>query len=241
MKKIQLLTVLSAVLFILSACLSACSGKKDLKPLTGKEARDTLASSKTVYLTGVRRHIHASSDVEADGAIVGHIKEKGFFNNRYVYSIGGEKQFYVKHIWNDGVPPFDKNEYETGETRGYFDMDKNCIGYMQEVFRPERKGGDFFFFDARGKAKPYYIPQSSWTKYGAVIYDMDGNEAGYIDVRRKRGWSQRYFIRISLDDDAASALSEMDRVAMYDKTSTLIVITRSFGSFSSIEPIGKDW
>lgn len=240
MKKIQLLTVLSAVLFILSACLSACSGKKDLKPLTGKEARDTLASSKTIYLTGKRRHIHASSDVEADGALVGYVQEKGFFNSRYVYSIDGEKQFYVKYIESDGSL-FNNNEYTAGETRGYFDMDENCIGYMQEVFQPEKKRGDFFFFDARGKVKPYYIPNFSWTRYGAVIYDMDGNEAGHIDVRRKLGWSQRYFIRISLSDDAASALSEMDRIAMYDKTSTLIVLSRAFESFSTITLMGKDW
>ena len=229
MKKVQLLAALSAVL--IGFC--ACSGNK-LPSLSGNEAREAFASSKSVRITGKRTRIHYSSDVDAGGSIAGHVKEKGIINSRYVYSIDGKKQFYVADPWFD-KPPFDNPD--NGATIAYYDMDKNCVGYMQEVYRTEKGIGDYFFFDAGSNPKKYYIPRNGWSLHGAVIYDTDGNEAVRIDVRRSgRKW---YSVRISLDDGAAEELSELDRVAMLYETERLITTARR-GSFYGIKKIGSD-
>jgi hypothetical protein len=224
MKRILLLAAISAVLI----GLSACSGYR-LPSLSGDEAREALASSKTVYVTGNRSRIHFSSDVDVGDAIAGRIKEKGIINSRFVYSIDGEKQFYVASPWVDR-PPYDNPN--GGETVAYFDMDKNCIGYLQEIYQSENWAGGYLFFDAESNPKNYYIPRDGWSLHGAVICDMDGNEAGRIEVRRSgREW---YSIHMSLDDGAAAELSELDRIGMLYETE-LLVTTAMRSAFYGIE------
>ncbi|MCR5623191.1 MAG: hypothetical protein K6G18_15225 [Treponema sp.] len=233
MKKIQLLAALSAVL--IGFC--ACSGN-ELPSLSGNEAREAFASSKNIRMKARKTAIHVSSDIEADGAVAGHATEKGFFDSSYVYSIDGEKQFCIRHVWTED-PAFANSDYNSGETEAYYDRDGSCLGYMQALYRQEGKGPDFLFFDARGNPKGYYIPGNSWTQQGAVIYGRDGKKAGSIEVRRRRGLLMRYRISISLDEGAAAELSEMDRVAMLRKTEAVVSTTR-YGFYFSIKPIGAD-
>lgn len=227
MKNILLLAALSAVMI----GLCACSGNK-LPSLSGDEAREAFASATYVCVTGKKKNSFASSDVDIDWAVAGRVKEKGIINIRYVYSIDGKKQCYVASPWFDR-PPFDNPD--GGETVAYYDMDKNCIGYMQEVYRSEKRIGDYFFFDAESNPKKYYIPRTDWTFQGAVIYDIDGNEAGHIDVRRAgNNW---FCIRLFLDDGAAEELSELDRLAMLYETKLLVNIA-SRSKFYEIKGIG---
>lgn len=148
--------------------LAACGTDK----LSGDEAWSALENADTIYLTGDLDDVNTFSDILADEKVVGRVQEKGMINNSLVVSVDGEEAFCCKYVTSGEI--MEANDGRVGTTYGYFDMDDNCLGYMQLRF------GDgmawYAFLDADGNEKGYYMDEDLTT-----FLNAGGNPIGSVE------------------------------------------------------------
>ncbi len=208
-----LLSLAAAITF------SACGGNKVTYPeLSGQEAIDAFASSKSISLTGDLDDVNTFSDVIADEKIAGYIKEGGLLNPKITYQVDGKDQFYIKYLTDGSV---DDERYACSTTYAYYDMDDNVLGYAQEraLFKGDNEWYVMTFLDADKQMKNYYVEAKgastqNWAVDGAAICNMDRKAVGEVKLDLTNIITDSFTVDMEMGD-AAEELSEMDRVAIY--------------------------
>ncbi len=136
----------------LTLSLVACGADK----LSGDEAWSALEKANTLYLTGDLDDVNTFSDITANDQVVGKVQEKGLINNSMVVIVDGKEQFCYKYVTSGAI--MDGN---VGTTYGCFDMDGNCLGYMQLQFG--NGTSRYAFLTADGGDKGYYLDENLTT------------------------------------------------------------------------------
>ena len=166
MKRVSCLILAAALALALAACGEA--------PLSGDAAWSTLENANTLYLTGNLNDVNTSSDITADGKVIGQVQEKGLINNTMVVTVDGKEQFYYRYakddeFWNDA-----------GTTYVCCDMDGNCLGYMHLLFA---KGTSYYAFcDAERNEKGYYLDEELTTFTNASGEPIGSVEAALDNI-----------------------------------------------------------
>ena len=207
-----------AVILVLSVLTAGCGGKK-LPALSGSEAREAFADASVITFSADYDDIKISADIIADGYKVGKMKEAGMFDPSIRYIVDGEDIAYVKFI-TDGRA--DKEGVACSSTYGCYDMDDNCLGYMQDRdLEPEIQGSGYtaIFMDPDLNLTNCYIKLNSdniygeWARTGVSIYGRRGDKLGYIEFQVDSMAFHTYTVTIDLGALGGS-LTEIQKVAL---------------------------
>ncbi len=182
----------------LSLSLAACGGDK----LSGDEAWAALESANTLYLTGDLDDVNTFSDIVADESVVGKVQEKGLINNTMVVTVDGTEQFYYKFVTSGEIM-----EGKVGTTYGCFDMDDNCLGYMQLRFG----GGTsrYAFLNADGSEKGYYLDEELTT-----FMNAGGEPIGSVEAELDSTISKSFHVEIKTFA-TQEKIDYIDKLAVY--------------------------
>lgn len=195
MKRKLLCLMLAAALTL---ALAACGADK----LSGDEAWAALEGANTLYLTGDLDDVNTFSDIKADEKIVGKVQEKGLINNTMIVTVNDTEQFYYKFVTSGEIM-----EGKVGTTYGCFDMDDNCLGYMQLRF------GDgtsrYAFLNADGSEKSYYLDEELTT-----FLNADGEPIGSVEAELDSTISKNFHIEIKTYA-TQEKVEYIDKLAVY--------------------------
>ncbi len=179
------------VLCVLSFALMLTACGSSYPKLSGDEALAALKSAKTLYFTGDLDDVNTFSDILADEQIVGEVKEKGLINNRMIATIDGKEHCYCKYVSSGDVMQIE----HSGTTYGVYDMDDNCLGYMQQRFG---NGTSWYaFLQADCSEKDYRL-----TEDVSTLCDSSGHTIGTISRVLDSTVSHAFHVEIKTDDGA---------------------------------------
>lgn len=208
----------SLIVLVLAAVSVSGCGRKDEAETAVPDAETVFASSKTVYIDGDIDTVKNKGDVLADGQPVGKVRESGLADPRITYSVNGEDKFYIAYYTKGDV---EDERYPYSATYAYYDMNGSILGYAQDrlLFRGDDIGYVMTFLNADGSMKDYYVEANdtgthNWASENAVIRSMDRRSTGSVTMSLVDRATKECAVNMSLGE-AAEALSEMDRVAVY--------------------------
>lgn len=191
-KKATCLLLAAALVFALAAC--------GAEKLTGDEARSALKSAEKLHLTGDLDDVNTFSDILADDRIVGKVQEKGLIDNSMVVSVDGREEFYYKFVTGGEIM-----EGRVGTTYGCFDMDDNCLGYMQLRYGDGTSRYAFLYAD--GTEKGYYLDDNL-----TAFTDSGGKRIGTVEAKLDSILTHAFHVTITT---SSSSIDYHDKLAVY--------------------------
>ena len=205
---------LAAVLCLI-IILAGCGGDKMKKILTGKEAEAALQNAKTLDFTGDLDDTYASSDIVADGKIVGKVQEYGLLSDaRLRVIVGGREKYYLKYV--TGEPVNHKGKNPSATTYGYYNQKHKCVGYAQERLI-DGKEYRFVFLDAKGKPTGSYADMMNYQENGdeaTELYQQKDRRIGH-SVSQLEDYVNGLFTISMKTRDRGKNLRYLDKIAVY--------------------------
>lgn len=188
-------------LLLLSGCSMASA---NVEFDTADAAKEALNTATEVKWRCDLENIDPSGNFYADGKVAAYMKNSGFLDQTWTFSISDDEWFHMKLVTDQEINDIPK----AASTFEFLDKDDNCLGYAQQrVITPKNKEEAYYmvFLDADGNEKDYYASEEC-----ERFYDQDGEviatSSGDIDWT---GWQSSIYV--SMEEGASQMIDFQDK------------------------------